>query len=109
MPERIQRRRVRGWRLPANATIVDRTSRWGNPFRVSDLTAWGVPAGRARAEAVKRFGDWLDGTDWHDVEEGRRMFILNNIHELAGRDLACTCPLDELPCHANEYLRRANP
>lgn len=33
-PKRIQRRRVKGWRLPPGAKIVDRSSRWGNPFAV---------------------------------------------------------------------------
>lgn len=33
-PRRIQRRRVKGWRLPPGAKIVDRSSRWGNPFAV---------------------------------------------------------------------------
>ncbi len=32
-PVRIQRKRIRGWRKPDNAVIVDRTSKWGNPFR----------------------------------------------------------------------------
>jgi len=32
MPQRIQRRRTKGWRKPPNSVIVDRTSKWGNPF-----------------------------------------------------------------------------
>jgi len=39
VPRRLQRRRTRGWRKPAGSVIVDRTSRWGNPFAV------GRPAG----------------------------------------------------------------
>lgn len=33
-PIRLQRKRQKGWRKPENSVIVDRTSRWGNPFRV---------------------------------------------------------------------------
>jgi hypothetical protein len=33
-PVRVRRRRVAGWRKSAGAVIVDRTSRWGNPFTV---------------------------------------------------------------------------
>ncbi len=32
MPERIQRRRTKGWRMPEGAVYVGRPSRWGNPF-----------------------------------------------------------------------------
>ncbi|GAB3656616.1 DUF4326 domain-containing protein [Glycomyces tarimensis] len=34
MPKRIQRKRVKGWRMPAGAIYVGRGSKWGNPFRV---------------------------------------------------------------------------
>jgi hypothetical protein len=34
MPRGIQRRRTKGWVLPEGAVIVDRTSRYGNPFRI---------------------------------------------------------------------------
>ena len=33
-PRRIQRRRVKGWRMPEGAVYVGRGTRWGNPFRV---------------------------------------------------------------------------
>jgi Domain of unknown function (DUF4326) len=62
-PRRLQRRRARGWRKPAEAVNVDGTSRWGNPFAV------GRPAGplgpdpdeiitdRARAVAIPK--EWF--------------------------------------------------
>jgi hypothetical protein len=33
-PVRIQRRRAKGWRLPDNTVVVDRSTPWGNPFVV---------------------------------------------------------------------------
>jgi hypothetical protein len=30
MPERIQLRRSKGWRLPPNTVVVARPTRWGN-------------------------------------------------------------------------------
>jgi hypothetical protein len=30
-----------------------------------------------------------------------------HLEDLAGRVLVCTCPVDELPCHADELARRA--
>ena len=32
-PVRIQLRRIKGWRMPANTVKVDRTTRWGNHYR----------------------------------------------------------------------------
>ncbi|MGX1809730.1 DUF4326 domain-containing protein [Nocardia sp. NPDC055321] len=34
MPERIQRQRTAGWRLPEDAVYVGRPTKWGNPFTV---------------------------------------------------------------------------
>lgn len=45
MPERIQLKRVKGWRLPPNAVSVARPTRYGNPFRYrSDSALARVPA-----------------------------------------------------------------
>ena len=35
-PRRVQRRRTRGWKMPANSVYVGRGSRWGNPYRVGE-------------------------------------------------------------------------
>ena len=35
-PGRIQRRRVKGWRMPEGAVYVGRGSKWGNPFKYRD-------------------------------------------------------------------------
>lgn len=37
----------------------------------------------------------------------KRVVIRRSLHELAGKDLACWCPLDK-PCHADVLLRLAN-
>ena len=44
MPQRIQRRRTKGWRLPPNSRYVGRPTKWGNPF-IGDRTII-VPAYR---------------------------------------------------------------
>lgn len=92
-PRRIQRRRTRGWRMPPNTVYVGRPTKWGNP--------WGIDQTRgSRAEAVRLFQLWL--TD-------RRPDLCNAVRrDLAGRDLACWCPLDQ-PCHADVLLAIANP
>ena len=93
-PRRVRLSRRRGWRKPAGAVVVARPTKWGNPFVVDDE--------RSRADAVDRFTRAItrgDITLQFDVADVRR--------ELAGRDLACWCPLDE-PCHADVLLRLAN-
>lgn len=91
MPERVQLRRTKGWRLPPNTITVARPSRWGNPFHVT--------ADRTKAEAVAAFRQWLLArlADGEDV----------GLTELRGRNLACWCRPGE-PCHADVLLELAN-
>jgi hypothetical protein len=113
MPERIQRQRVKGWRMPPGAVYVGRPTKWGNPF--SWRAAAEVGYGDGRGAAVDAFRGWLlRGEDWgipkdHTRESlaARRQAILDNFAELRGRDLACWCPLDK-PCHADVLLELAN-
>ena len=35
-PRRVQLRRAKGWRMPANTAKVDRTTLFGNPFSVKE-------------------------------------------------------------------------
>lgn len=116
MPQRIQRRRVRGWRKPQGAVIVDRTSRWGNPFTVADVLAEGHADTTAEAHrrAAARFRAWLLCADpaEPDIQHagGRRFdrrWMRTHLPELRGHDLCCPCP-PSLPCHADALLALAN-
>ena len=97
-PKRIQLRRSRGWKMPAGALKVDRTTTWGNPFTVADCGSAAV--------AVAAHGRWLRGEiaapDGKPPPTGEAIRAA-----LAGRDLACWCPLDG-PCHAELLLAIAN-
>ena len=112
MPKRIQLSRAKGWRLPPRAVKVDRSTRWGNPYRIGEpvdmkqVRRWGwsfSPSGLHRvctcaAEAVARFRHaLLWDAAIHD-------FVRN---ELEGRDLACWCETGE-PCHADVLIEIAN-
>jgi hypothetical protein len=88
MPRRVQLQRRRGWRMPANTVKVDRSTRWGNPFRIG--------AGMSREESIARFRAWISAAERVDVRAAVRT-------ELRGRNLACWCPLDQ-PCHADVLL-----
>ena len=101
MPTRIQRKRTKGWRMPPNTVYVGRPTIWGNPFHVSNVD---------RAEAVALFLNMMMNTGGHSFFRGPRRMFVNNflIREcLAGKNLACWCPLDE-PCHADVLLKIAN-
>ena len=87
-PHRIQRRRTRGWRMPAGAVCVGRPSRWGNPFKIGVHVV-------TPAEAVARYDAWLMGLPFAE----RRALLA----PLVGQDLVCWCPLDQ-PCHADTLL-----
>lgn len=114
MAERIQMSRQNRWRAEhPDAIIVDRRTKWGNPFIVhKHSTDCGVDLEHCDMDMAA-----------HDAAGAVRMFrrcyelrvlgdpILPTIREiraeLAGRDLACWCPLDQ-PCHADILLEFAN-
>jgi hypothetical protein len=91
MPQRVQLSRRKGWRLPPNTVSVARPSKWGNPFRVERY---------GRREAVRRYRRRLHGSPEGLPDAARR--------ELRGKNLACWCPLDGEPCHADALLEIAN-
>jgi hypothetical protein len=118
VPVGIRRIRGRaGWKLPTGAVIVDRTSRWGNPFRiraiVAEYVALGVPLTDVAAAAIacRRYAAWLDGAgpaciQLSSVRSVDRDWIRDHLHELVGRSLACTCQIGT-PCHREVLLARA--
>lgn len=76
MPKRIQRRRSKGWRLPADAVCVTRPGRWGNPHKPVNDTI------RARKAAVVQYR--------RDLMAGRLRFSPDDaVRELGGHNLAC--------------------
>ena len=91
-PQRIQRKRTRGWRMPEGAVIVTRPTKWGNPFKVT--------AERSRREVVVAYRIWIEMPGQQDLRNEIK-------RELRGHDLVCWCRLDE-PCHADGLLRIAN-
>lgn len=95
-PKRIQLRRVKGWRKPEGAVVVARPSKWGNPYRWSSREL-AVEAFRLSLDERRSgFDDWAPYPSDDEIRA-----------ELAGRDLACWCPLDQ-PCHADVLLEIAN-
>lgn len=126
MPEGIQQHRKKGWRLPEGAVSVARPSRWGNPYRVeseSGLTlvgqdfvkTWRVTdrdggylvrrlRSRDQATMIAVQAHWT----WLELELGQNPQLAQElVLALAGRDLACFCPVGT-PCHRDYLLTVAN-
>lgn len=120
-PKRIQRRRAKDWRMPEGTVYVGRPSRWGNPFRVGEY------APHRHRTGGHPYAFYIDHHRPVRAEQVvalyRRIVLEPHEHEydgfvapgsveirmfLAGKDLACWCPLDQ-PCHADVLLELANP
>jgi hypothetical protein len=105
MPERIQLSRAKGWRMPDNTIKVDRTSKWGNPFKPTDVYMTGPKQGQqcGAAGAVQAFRNALE----NDLKREKDGKVRKALSELRGRNLACWCKPGQ-PCHADVLLELAN-
>ena len=101
MPQRIQRRRVRGWRKPPNCRCVTRPGTFGNPFRSAKWYRWWLQTG------VVHRSDLINQDISNERLAELRFKVLNMLVELRGLDLACYCKLADL-CHADDLLKFAN-
>ena len=124
MPERIQRKRTKGFRLPPGCVYVGRPTIFGNPFTPEDY--WNAGYGGSLQTAIKHCVDeyrrWLSGEDllhdWRDPShfmnwlENCRASRISKLEILRGKDLACWCPIishgNYTPCHADVLLSIAN-
>ena len=117
MPERIQRKRTRGWKMPEGAVYVGRPTKWGNKYRAGDSAknlGIGILFDTGLIEAVQ-----ADHDHKITVEEAvllYRFYIIDriqknrhyyNIERLKGKDLACWCKPGDI-CHADVLLELAN-
>ncbi len=75
-----------------NTVLIDRRTKWGNPFRVS--------AGQSAEQAVARYRADL----WRRIQAGE--IALEELAALESCWLACWCSGDGHPCHG-EVLERA--
>lgn len=109
-PERIQLSRKKGWRMPPNTAKCDRTTLWGNPFRVQksvDLVqaekwCWAIKNPQNQCidaqEAVDKFRYALA------FDDASKFAVRTALH---GKNLACWCQPDQ-PCHVDVLLEVAN-
>ena len=106
--ERIQRKRTKGFKLPANTVCVNRGTKFGNPFKIK--------LGMTRHMACLAFEDcilnnamvygWFNSLDESRKQLERFKWMAENIGLLKGKHLACFCkPEDE--CHGDILLKLA--
>lgn len=123
MPKRIQLKRTKGWRMPANSVKVDRSTRWGNPFHIGETVQVRIfdmielrTCHISYEEDNQRFSIQVG-----DLQDCLRLFriraIANAFHlsaggadpwkGLRGKNLACWCAPWKA-CHADVLLELAN-
>jgi len=106
-PQRIQLRRVKGWRMPDNTVKVTRgkgaAGRWGNPYKVGQ---YGLT--RQSFDTLYQHPTAENCVKWFRALQIETPGRVDEIRaELRGKNLACFCPLDA-PCHADVLLELAN-
>ena len=99
MPKRIQRKRIKSWRMPENTVYVGRPTIWGNLFGiVNNYQRW--------LNGDKNIGTLAAAVDAMNGYKHRNE-ILKRLPELKGKNLACWCSLDQ-ECHADILIKMAN-
>ena len=127
-PKRIQLRRTKGWRKPANCVVVSRPGKRGNVYHVERTGGkhrWPATFGRwcvwtdanpiGLAAAVEYFDEYGEAVEfavrqfWRYLRLARKGRALARAakRELSGKDVACFCRLDR-PCHGDVLLEVAN-
>lgn len=109
MPERVQLSRRKGWTMPPNTVKVDRSTKWGNPFRPDGD---GPDCGPVEY-AARKFGYMLGGymclcaKPSVKDQEAYLAMAKRDIAELFGKNLACWCK-PGTACHADILLEIAH-
>jgi hypothetical protein len=93
-PIRVQRKRIKGWKMPENTVYVGRPTEYGNPFHVKGID---------HKTAVERFALHIEGYFGFVGTTTLKEWL----KPLIGKNLACFCPLDK-PCHADVLLDLCN-
>lgn len=120
MPQRIQRKRTKGWRAPEGAINCTRPGKFGNPFKVGmwfrklrdDWSVWTLcdspEKGSEYGGTPERVRDLEHSLELFDDYAPRRLqWQPEWLDTLRGHDLMCWCALTS-KCHVDIVLRLAN-
>lgn len=122
MSIRIQRKRVKGWKMPPNTVSVTRPGKFGNPFFLvreneiychisEDVEDGGTVYGVRRygigniEDVLSLYSEWLSGELTYYGKY--KLPPIPDPAELKGKNLACFCKLEN-PCHVDILLKLAN-
>lgn len=103
MPERIQRKRTKGWPMPPNTVSVCRPGPYGNPYTVAgareaDYRGTDAELAQLCVDLFRR--DWKDALRSYPYAPFGKPVYLG---PLVGKNLACWCK-PGAPCHADVLL-----
>lgn len=107
-PERIQRKRTKGWKLPENTVVVTRGTKFGNHFIVSPKAKPGSRSGAFYTcvptvhDAVECFRLYC----YFPLSSGFRQMVKK---ELRGKNLACFCPVKCPACNGSGWFVMTSP
>ncbi len=96
-PKRHQRSRAKGSKLPAGVVCVTRPGKWGNPY----------PTAHDFRCAFLAIRDGMILTTEREKHRQHMEWIVGNIEELRGKELACWCPSHH-ECHADVLIEMSN-
>lgn len=106
-PQRIQRKRTKGWRMPEGAIYVGRPTIWGNPWRVGS-TGWTInPGGHINRDPHPPLTEQQAVDSYRNSVVWQLELDPDYLADLRGRDLACWCREGD-PCHGDVLLELAN-
>jgi len=93
-PIRFQRKRQKGWKMPACSRCVTRPGKYGNPHNLGTSP-------EQRDEATRLFEA--------DLVAGRLPYTVADLQRThRGYNLGCFCRIDGHGCHADILLKYAN-
>lgn len=114
-PQRIQRRRAKGWRMPPNTVCVSRPGRLGNPYEIHRegrrwiVKSQGAIQGAFDSEADAR----KTAVEFYRYSMGWNGLLMAK-KQIGGQNLACWCRLppagiaDRDWCHAGWLCEAVN-
>jgi len=97
-PQRIQRSRAKGWKMPPNTVYVGRPTMWGNRWQIGTHSNLLGRAVQTLEEAVLCYRTLM----WPEAHH--HAWVREN---LRGKNLACWGAIDQ-PCHGDVLLEIAN-
>jgi len=102
MPKRGKLKREKGFKLPPNSKKVDRSTKWGNPFKV------GHSANGFSIVLPSEIENNYQAVEAYKYHLKTWLYISPQcLNELRGKNLFCWCDLSEY-CHADVLLKAAN-